>query len=225
MLTPFKVFEALLTDKIQFSSREWKIFNAKADSTFLSGGEWYYCIAEIPDLIQRSKAALILYDPPSLHLLTLELETRSLLEDIKATIATQRVRLENYDPNSQPPELSGHMHAHHLRTLGMALATGIILNCILGGLEGTTNWVSQESSSWSEEIAHLSRIATKYQPLGSMAMILCLRLALLGAVLPSTKLEIEALLLDYETACMGCPASGVCADMMRTMRRFTLQDL
>ncbi|KAL8813218.1 MAG: hypothetical protein Q9223_007096 [Gallowayella weberi] len=220
------VFEALLTDKIQFSSRDWKIFNAEIHgSKYLPGGEWYYIIAAIPDLIQRSKAAMILYDLPSLNLLSLELETRSLLDECKAIITTQRERLETYQPSSHAPEMAGHMHAHYLRSLGMAMATGIILNCVLSGLEGTTDWIPQESSSWSEEITRLSHLATKYLPLGSMAMILCLRIAWMGAVDLGARREIEDLLLDYDQACLGSPVESLCGDMTRAMRRFTLQDL
>ncbi|KAL8677132.1 MAG: hypothetical protein Q9186_006407 [Xanthomendoza sp. 1 TL-2023] len=117
------------------------------------------------------------------------------------------------------------MHAHYLRSLGLAMATGIILNCVLSGLEGTTDWIREESSSWSEEITHLSHLATEYRPLGSMAMILCLRIAWMGAVSPGAKREIEDLLFDYDKACLGSPAQSLSCDMTRAMRRFTLQDL
>lgn len=174
--------------------------------------------------MQRSKAALILHDPPSLHLLGLELETRSLLEDCNPIITTLRERLQAYDPSSKPGELRDHIHAHYLRSLGLALGTGIVLNCVLGGLEGTSDCICEASSLWSEEIIHLSQAATKYRPLGSMAMLLCLRIAWMGATSDDAKERIEALLHDYTIACLGIPTEGQRAGLTRGMRRFTLQD-
>lgn len=226
-LNSFKVFDALLTDKIQFSSREWKSFIGKGlDPTNSRDGQWLNCIAAVPDLLQRSKAALKLCDPPSLQTLALELETRSLLGKCTPTITTLRGRLQAYDPYSTSAELRDHLHAHHLRTLGLALSTGILLNCVLSGLEGTTsNEICEESASWSDEIFELSKLATKYLPLGAMAMLICLKFAWMGAASADARERIEALLLDYYLACMGSTKDLQCSDLTRMKRRFTLQDV
>ncbi|KAL8941744.1 MAG: hypothetical protein Q9216_002072 [Gyalolechia sp. 2 TL-2023] len=220
------VFDALLTDRIHFSSREWKTLNDQGPKTQVHpDGQWFECVAAVPDLIQRSRAAIKLHKPPSLHLLSLELETRSLLDDCKPLIMTFRERLEKYDPSSTPTAIRDHIHANHLRVLGLALGTGIILNCVLGALEGTSDYLGEESSAWSEEIVQLSQVARKYLPLGAMAMVICLRFAWVGAADTVAKEGVKALLYDYELACMGTTSDeGNCGDLNQDLRRFTLQD-
>ncbi|KAI4190150.1 MAG: hypothetical protein LQ346_004974 [Caloplaca aetnensis] len=220
------VFDALLTDKIQFSSREWKSFIGKGlDPSNSSDGQWLNCIAAMPDLLQRSKAALKLCKPPSLQTLSLELETRSLLQELKPTIITLRERLQAYDPNSTPAELRDHLHAHYLRSLGLAISTGIALNCVLSGLEGTTAEICEESSLWSDEIFDLSKIAAKYRPLGAMAMLICLKFAWMGAATVESRARIEALLIDYSLACVGTAQEVGYCDLTWMKKRFTLQDV
>ncbi|KAI4180389.1 MAG: hypothetical protein L6R41_007268 [Letrouitia leprolyta] len=220
------VFEALLTDKIRFSSHEWKLFNTQDPKAQAHPeGQWFECIAVVPDLIQRCRAAVKLHEPPSLHLLSLELETRSLLDKCTSIITVLRERLEQYDPKIISAVLRNHLHAHYLRSLGLALGTGIALNCIISGLEGTSDCTPNESSSWSEEIVDLSETAKKYRPLGAMAMILCLRFACLGAADAAAQERLRTLLYDYELACVGITsAEGKCGDLTQDFRRFTLQD-
>ena len=164
--------------------------------------------------------------PPGLHLLPLELETRSLLDDCKGIITTLRERLQNYDPATKPPQLRGHVHAHFLRSLALALSTGIVINCVLSGLEGTSDWVCEDSSTWSEEIIDLAEQATIYRPLGSMAMLICLRIAWMGAPNSNTRKEIEMLIFEWDRTCMGLSENETTLSKMgRMMRRFTLQDV
>ncbi|KAL8652301.1 MAG: hypothetical protein Q9210_002759 [Variospora velana] len=218
------VFEALLADTIHFCSEDWKTLNEQSsEGATLPEVQWFTCIAAVPDLLQRSRAALKLYGTPSLHLLPFELETRSLLDDCRSIITTLRERLHGYDPNKQPPELRNHLHAHYLRSLALALGTGIILNCVLSGLEGTLDYVREESSRWSDEIVLLALSATQYQPLGSMAIELCLRFAWMGAASAEAREAVKVLLADYDAACLGGPTDYPCNDLTRVMRRFTLQ--
>ncbi|KAI4270330.1 MAG: hypothetical protein L6R38_007164 [Xanthoria sp. 2 TBL-2021] len=220
------VFEALLTDNIQLSSRDWKILNGgipDSSHKYLDG-QWFTCIADVPDLIQRSKAALILHEPPSLHLLGLELEVRALLEDIKPIITKTRDRLDSFDGTSVPAVLSNHLQAHYFRSLAMALGVGIILNCVLSGLEGTSTTICEESVLWSEEIVQLAEICTIYRPLGSMAMLIALRMAWPGAGCAAAKERIESLLVEYG-ACVGLTEETECGDLGQMQRRWTLQQL
>ncbi|KAL8924496.1 MAG: hypothetical protein Q9172_002661 [Xanthocarpia lactea] len=223
----YAVFDALLTDKIHFSSQEWELINVSPpEYQKVPDGRWIDCIAAIPDLLQRCKAALIMSSAPGLHLLALELETRSLLEDCKGIITTLRERLQNYDPVNKPPQLRGHVHAHFLRSLALALATGITINCVLSGLEGTSDWVCEDSSTWSEEIIDLAEHAIMYRPLGSMAMLICLRIAWMGAANSSARKEIELLIFEWDRTCMGLSENDTTlSELGRMMRRFTLQDV
>ncbi|KAL8907065.1 MAG: hypothetical protein Q9171_006012 [Xanthocarpia ochracea] len=221
------VFDALLTDNIHFSSQEWELINVSTpEYQKLPDGRWFDCIAAIPDLLQRCKAALIMCSAPGLHLLALELETRSLLEDCKGIINPLRERLQEYDPAAKPPQLRGHLHAHFLRSLALALATVIILNCVLSGLEGTSDWVCEDSSRLSKEIIDLAERATIYRPLGSAAFIICLRIAWMGAANSSARKEIEMLIFEWDRTCMGLYENDTTLlELARMMRRFTLQDV
>ncbi|KAL8842043.1 MAG: hypothetical protein Q9176_002981 [Flavoplaca citrina] len=220
------VFEALLTNNIQLSTREWKILS---EGTF--GGhdnapdvKWFMCITDVPDLIQRSKAALILHEPPSLHLLSLELEVRALLDHIRPVITRLRDRFDNFDAKSFPEKLSDQLRAHYMRSLAMGLGVGIVLNCVLSGLEGTPTVVCDESVLWSDEIVRIAELAVVYRPLGSMAMLIALRMAWSGVWLRESKARIEELLKEYGLS-VGLTEDSDCSDLGPMQRRWTLQQL
>ena len=220
------MFEALLTNNIQLSTREWKILS---EETF--GGhdnapdvKWFMCITDVPDLIQRSKAALILHEPPSLHLLSLELEVRALLDHARPVITRLRDRFDNFDAKSFPEKLSDQLRAHYMRSLAMGLGVGIVLNCVLSGLEGTASVVCDESVLWSGEIVRIAKLAVVYRPLGSMAMLIALRMAWSGVWLRESKARIEELLKEYGL-CVGLTEDSECSDLGPMQRRWTLQQL
>lgn len=123
-----------------------------------------------------------------------------------------------------PAVLSNHLQAHYFRSLAMALGVGIILNCVLSGLEGTSTTICEESVLWSEEIVQLAEICTIYRPLGSMAMLIALRMAWPGAGCAAAKERIESLLVEYG-ACVGLTEETECGDLGQMQRRWTLQQL
>ncbi|CAL8577473.1 hypothetical protein XPA_003301 [Xanthoria parietina] len=219
------VFEALLTDNIQLSSHDWKMLIGGFPASIHDhvDGQWFACIAHVPDLIERSKAALIMHEPPSLNLLSLELEVRALLEDIRPIITKSRDRWDSFDATAVPGVLSNHLQAHYPRSLAMALGAGIILNCMLSGLEGASSTaVCEESVLWSEEIVQLAEICRIYRPLGSLAMFIVLRMAWCGAACAEAKGRIEAMLFEYG-ACLGLTEETECGNLGSLQRRWTLQ--
>ncbi|KAL8845937.1 MAG: hypothetical protein Q9221_008938 [Calogaya cf. arnoldii] len=220
------VFEALLTDTIRLSTRDWELLTGGFPDAYHKylDGQWFTCIAGLPDLFQRSKAALILEEPPSLHFLGLELEVRALLENIKPIITKTRDRLDSFNGTSVPAVLGNHLQAHYLRSLAMALGVGIILNCLLSGLEGTSAAINEESVAWSDEIVKLAGICTMYRPLGSMSMLVALRMAWPGAGCEEVKERIQALLVEYG-ACMGLTEETDSGALDTMKRRWTLQQL
>ncbi|KAL8647426.1 MAG: hypothetical protein Q9226_006431 [Calogaya cf. arnoldii] len=221
-----KVFEALLTDNIQLSTRDWKLLNGGFPDAYHKylDGQWFSCIADVPDLIQRSKAALILDEPPSLNFLGLELEVRAHLENIKPIITKTRDRLDSFDRTSVPAALGNHLQAHYLRSLAMALGVGIILNCLLSGLDGTSAAINEESVAWSDEIVQLAERCTMYRPLGSLSMSVALRMAWPGAGCEEVKERIQALLVEYG-ACVGLTEETDSGALDTMKRRWTLQQL
>ncbi|KAL8672374.1 MAG: hypothetical protein Q9168_003146 [Polycauliona sp. 1 TL-2023] len=225
-LAAIMVFEALLADTIHLTSREWKILNAGAPENFHKylDGQWFTCIANVPDLIQRSKAALILYEPPSTNLLALELEVVTLLDELKPIISRIRDRSNTFDKTAVPVALSDHLQAHYLRSLALALGVGIILNCVLSGLEGTPTIICEESTLWSDEIVQVAEICLMYRPLGSMSILIALQMAWAGAVQLESKERIESLLVEY-AACVGLTEKSECGDLGQMRRRWTLEQL
>ncbi|KAL9601232.1 MAG: hypothetical protein Q9219_002637 [cf. Caloplaca sp. 3 TL-2023] len=204
--------------------REWSIINEQGRKPQTDpDGRWFNCLAAVPDLIQRCQSAIRLHRPPSSYLLSLEFETRGLLHDCEQIITVLRGRLQKLDTGSIPSGVNSHLHALYLKSLGLALGTGIILHLMLSGLEGMPHHVSEESSLWSEEIVRLSRLAVKYQPLGAMAMTLCLQFAWLGAPNADAKVNVETLLCEYNGACLGDP--WIDHSLQKSLGRFTFQDV
>ena len=213
-----------MNDNIHFTRQEW-IYLA-GNSFHPNGGDedWFQCLSRVPDLMQRCKAALSLHADFSVHLEDLRLETISLRDDCRAAIITLRDRLESYKMDIKPAELAAQIHAHYLRSLGLGLATGVILNCLSSRLEGDLTGKCEESSRWSGEIVRLAEMAVQYQPLGSMAMVLCLYIAWVGATDAETKQKIKVLLADYDKACTLRSAPDLDAELEKIRKRFVLEE-
>jgi hypothetical protein len=215
-----------VNDKIRFSQQEWKCLVESGLEGGGIDGDWFRYLACLPDLMQRCKRALhcssIISDT---SLLDLKSETNSLLEDCKINITALRDRLTAFEEDPTPFRMTAFLHAHRVRLLSLALTTGIILSCILSSLSGKPLRLCSQSSQWSHEILHLAEVAVRYQPLGSMAMILCLRVAWIGTASENIREKIKTLLADYEKACQGHPSStDLTANLEWMERRFTLKE-
>ena len=186
-------------------------------------GKVMECLARIPNLLQRGKDLLPRTHFPDPHFTKLKSEVTSLRQNSKRIIMGLRDRLYNINTDSTPVTLRSHIHAHYLRMYGMGLATGIILNCILSVLEEDCLQLHEESSHHSNEIFQLAESAVRYQPLGSVVMILCLSVARLGAPELATKDRVKSLLSNYIEACLGIAGLDLIADLERMKKRFTLQ--
>lgn len=150
-------------------------------------------------------------------------ETGSLLEKCRINITVIRERMTTLEGDPLPTEIATLLYANRLRLLGLALMTGIFLSCIHRSLLGEPLRLSSESSQWSNEIFHLSEIAVQFQPLGAMAMLLCLNAAWIGTPSEEMREAIKSLIVDYEMACYGRPSvRNMTAALESTERRFTL---
>ncbi|KAL8715702.1 MAG: hypothetical protein Q9220_000369 [cf. Caloplaca sp. 1 TL-2023] len=219
-----KVFEALSNETIQFSPEEWKYLIGDEVDPTATDGKWFQCLAHIPELMKQCKAALNTQPRSIFQLLGLQYEARSLLDKCETYIKEFRDRMNRFIENALPGPLTENIKAHHLRTLGLGLSTGIILNCILGRLDVYDESLAETSSRWSEEINQLSEVAAKYRPLGALAMVLCLSMAWVGAGNPQTRQWSEELIVDYHRVCIGKVSHCWRADLEKHRKRFTLRD-
>jgi hypothetical protein len=199
----FKVVEALYNSRVSMSQRQWADLVYSPIDIDTIDGQMMKCLAHLPDLIQRGRCALkqpVLFDSV---LLELQREVRNLHGNYAPILKSIRERLERMNSRglSQHPGpdcLEKKIHAYFTRSYGMALAVGIVLNCILIALVGTNPQLSQESSQFSDEILALAEVVNQYRPLGASYMILCLGVAWLGATDPKVKAKTAEYLFDYQ---------------------------
>ncbi|KAL8685491.1 MAG: hypothetical protein Q9218_007730 [Villophora microphyllina] len=216
--------EALVNDKINFTKQQWEdlVKNELTESTL--DGRFLEYLAHVPELTKCAKDVMQRSDFPNSAWAQLRLEVERMRDRSKADIDELRTRLESYDPTTAPAKFRHLLHANHLRMVGLALGTGIILNWILIFLVGYDQEISDESAEWTEEIIRLSEVATQYQPLGSLAMVVCLQMSWLGAPDASTKQRIKALIINYERACVGDVERDWIADMVPLTKQLSVEE-
>ncbi|KAI9769602.1 MAG: hypothetical protein M1835_006672 [Candelina submexicana] len=220
------VLEALISDNIQFTQQEWKsLIGDGLDARNVDAG-WFIYLACLPDLMRRCRRALRYSSTNAgTGLPELVSETVLLLEKCRTNIAALRHRLSVFEDNASPSEMTSRLHAHRVRMLSMALFTGIILSCVLTSSSGEPLRLRSESSQWSHEILELAKVAAKYLPLGTMAIVLCLYAAWISAASDDLRKEIEGWIIHYEKACLGSPAAAdLTANLEKLERRFTFRD-
>ena len=212
-----------MKDETVLTQQEWNELVMPGYEGATGDGNMIQCLARVPNLLQRCKELLPRTQLSESTFTRLKSEVLSLHQNSQTVIMELCDRLCTINMDSTPIALYAHIHAHYLRIYAMGLATGIILNCILGMLEDDCVRLREELSHHSNEITQLAESAVKYQPLGSAAMILCLSVAWLGAPDQASKERTKSLLFDYEGACLGTTASDLAADLERLEKRFTVQ--
>lgn len=210
-----------MKDELVLTRQQWNDLVLSGYEGAKGDGNMIQCLARVPHELQRCKEVLPCTPFTQTTVMELKHEVQSLRQSCKSIIAGLCHRLDAIDECSIPITLRSHIHAHYACIYGMGLATGILLNCILGMLGDDCIGLCEESAHHSNEILQLAKIAVKYQPLGSAAMILCLSAAWLGAPDSTTKDGVRSLLSDYERACLGLFQSDLTADLERLSARFT----
>ena len=191
-------------------------------------GQMMKCLARLPDLMHRGRCTLRSSSLPTTHLLEVQKEVRALRDSFGPTLESLRQRWNDTDITiaTQFPEFihsRSIIHAHFSRSYGMALAVGIILNCMLAALDGNAHEVSQASAQLSDEVLDLADAVDQYRPLGTIYMVLCLAAAWVGATNPEKKIIIEIRLVDYKTDVLGPVATHYPAGLELIETRFSLK--
>lgn len=149
-------------------------------------------------------------------------EVNLMFDSCKINIIALRESLRSFERNP-PTRLKNFFHAQYLRCLSLALMTGILLSRIRNSLIDEPLQFSSESSQWSHEILSLAKIAVKFQPLGSAALIFALQIAWIGTPSRTLRDDIKASLVNYETVCLGhCSTVNLAATLESIEKRYTL---
>lgn len=196
------------------SSQQWKdlVYNEIDNDTI--DGQMMRCLAYLPDLMSRGRHALRTPSSPEYSLSQLQQEVRSLHESYGVVLKSLRERWQYMDlTRFESVRMRAIIHAHFSRSYGMALCTGIILNCILIGLEGDTGGLRQESSLLADESLALAEVANQYRPLGAIYILVCLITAWVGAIEPMKREIIRERLLDYQKDVQGPSATTSVTDL------------
>jgi hypothetical protein len=209
-----KIMQAIFDTRIQFSTEEWKglVDDAMEDATDSTGfeSESLKCFARVSDLLRRARAALGSTVKDLFVIQDLQQQTRSLRDtSLQSRIALcerlSSLNLGFASPEAMPPQFAI-LHAYYARSAGMALATDILINCLLGALEGGSAELQKETSQLSLAICNLAMEVSCRRPLGTLYMLFVLRIAYVGASDLEAKDWIEALLVDFRGDVYGSGA-------------------
>ncbi|KAL8889549.1 MAG: hypothetical protein Q9215_003203 [Flavoplaca cf. flavocitrina] len=198
------VAEVLLNDDHDYTRQQWDTLVQQRIDVTSNHGRLIQCLAQVPSLMKRSKAALRFGESSVLCVPELVLETNDLREQCKTIIGRFQDCLQTcHNEKSVPVESRYHVHARQLRLTALAFATGIILNCIVQALNGDNIGIRRESSHFSDGIVKLAEMSLQYRPLGSMLFLSNLTFAWMGASGHQRIDEIKSMPSPYEPVCLG----------------------
>jgi hypothetical protein len=177
------------------SSREWKLIveneldGSSCEKTMMQ------CLARVTDLLRRGRAAL----QEGRSNQELWQESMILYSAMKLTLKELHDRLENWIAGEARhlAFVTVKTRAHYQRTYALGLATSIILNCILSGLDTEYVSLGVEAQHYSQEIIALAVQVAMFRPIAASYMTLCLITAWGVAADVATKVQAENLLRDY----------------------------
>ena len=191
-------------------------------------GQMMKCLAHLPDLMHRGRSALSSQSLLVSTLLDIQQEVRTLRDSFGPNLKSLRERWKDTDSSlamqyAEIMHLKTIIHAHFSRSYGMALAVGIVLNCMLAALGGNIAELSEESSQLSDEVLNLAGIVDQYRPLGALYMIVCLIGAWVGATDPTKKAVVRTCLIGYQRDIQGQSVAISLAELEFLERRFYLK--
>jgi len=134
---------------------------------------------------------------------SIEHEAHVLHQDFLPVLAGFRERFHAIET----PKVSGNADAtlmielrncHYLRTYGLGLFVGIVLNYIISMSGGGSSRTSEVSQCYGDEIIVLARAASRYRPLGAGALSVCLAAVSSTSNSAETKAAAEELLFEHD---------------------------
>ncbi|KAK5939041.1 hypothetical protein PMZ80_008344 [Knufia obscura] len=199
------LFEALFNPNISLTEQEWDALVGcnLADSSL--EGKMILCLARGASLMRRGGFVL---DPQRWNhdrpfCPHLEYEARVVRSDYLPVLTSLRDRFYAIDETalrqSSNSELVADLqHCHSLRTYGLALFVGIVLNYIVCVAAGNILEIVQESQRYAEEIILLARVGARYRPVGASLFGICLAAASVVSSNAETKAIAKELEIEYD---------------------------
>ena len=208
------------------TQQEWKdLVHNQIDSGSIDG-QMMRCLAQIPDLMHRGRNALRSGSLLPEALLAIREEVRSLHDSFTPVLGSLRERWLHTDDSIavQYPDFKAHkaiIHSHYSRSYGLALALGIIFNCMLSTLEVSNESFTTDSEELADEVITLGVVVDQYRPLGTVYMVLCLAAAWVGTKSESKKVALEMHLTAYIRDLQG-PSAKPAVSLTFLEKRFSM---
>ncbi len=192
--------------------------------------QWLRCLAQLPNLLQQARMVL----GGRFMDCTVALNLRQNIRDLRKTFRPTRDALcerltalsEPFAQATIPPQLAS-IHAHFGRGACLALATGIIIDCLLATLEegNAKTELLGEAAQQSLEICSLVPKVSCHRPLGTLYMSFALKMAYVGAIHPDTKAWIVSQLIEFSGDTFGPGSRFNKSELDWLARYLTLQDV
>jgi hypothetical protein len=177
------------------------MFDSKLSELSLEG-QAVQCVTRLPNLMRRSKAALLEDGRQQALILGLQQELDTLRDELEPALSKLRQRWhanserkDGTDPRTSLP--SSLIHCHFLRTYSLGLTIAILINEARLALCPDRPDIVCESHEFAVEILELATTATQYRPRGANVMALCLLAAALGAGDDVTRNAVQRMRLEY----------------------------
>lgn len=219
-----------MNDKTHLSRQEWyDLVENKLDKDNPTG-QVMRLLSRMPYLMRRARCTIREKGVGSLAVAQLAKECQELGESLQIHLEKTRAYLDRDDLSmlSHPissPYLEPTIHAFRLRSYGLALLTGVIINRVTEGLGVITQDTYDQSQYLTEEIIKISMIGRKYRPLGSMCMLPYLSVAYTAADGPERKAICAALINEYRKDFAGADAKPITDDRLDWLTlRFQLKE-
>ena len=118
-------------------------------------------------------------------------------------------------------------HCYYMREYCLTASTKILINCIIGALQGTESHLANaENAELCEEICKLAENdAVYHKPLGSMCVEISVGICYVGSTSAEQKERIARLSEDYASSFVSQPSGSASTRLAFAAKYFNLQIL
>ncbi|MCJ1398996.1 hypothetical protein MMC11_002198 [Xylographa trunciseda] len=228
-LLSLRVMQALFLDEPYFTLEEWSLITESEIGAGSIEEETFRCLAQIVRLFQSARQAFSTQPVDRAELTYLEIRTsclrarmKEIMERFEPRLAALQVALDN-TPSSRWIRIG---HAACARSFGLALATQIQINALLGALrERQDVQLEHENARLCADICAFVPHVDCHRPLGTVYVPFVLRVAYVGADSEEARACACELLLDFCRDFAGDKAVVQLGDLEWLARYLTLRDV
>ena len=218
------LFEGLLNDKIDLTPEEWSML---IDTTYTGSkheDNMMSTIGRLRTLLQRARRNR-----------ATKAQSHDVVDELwhchdvlKGVVAGQKERLLGYealfvDDATKPVE--GIVHAALQAAYGIGMVVAIVGNTILRALDPEDTLLIVESTQMAVDTLALADAASRYRPLGSGYIALCLGAAWVGVIDEDLKAKLEAKWMEWGPDFIGGLDKVPIREMNWTQRQLLLLDI